>query len=192
MNRKIRFQFIKIIAITFTLAFVQIFTACGANTGTDTSTATTEATSVNAPVEASTETGWEYFESINTIWLTYDEVSERYSSMENIGFADGGLAFRLNGLELYAGFPVLSEEEITGSEACTAMYGTVEELFNIHEWTDIETMEEDMGVNFEPSDEYGMYTQMHSSSGDYHVIIMTEDSSFAPDTSVTICRVSYE
>ena len=49
--------------------------------------------------------GWDYFDNYDPIGKTYEEISGQYGSLEEEGVYDGGVTLRVDGADLYFGFP---------------------------------------------------------------------------------------
>lgn len=132
--------------------------------------------------------GWDYFDNYDPIGKTYEEISGQYGSLEEEGVYDGGVTLRVDGADLYFGFPCYSKDEIQAEDTCTSVYGTLKTVFGLSDSYASDELGEILSVTWDQEYE-GMYSGYAKRDSGSYVIRLDVDNInelYGPDTGVAV------
>ena len=132
--------------------------------------------------------GWDYFDTFDPIGETYESISARYGSLEEEGVYDGGVVLKVDGGDLYFGFPRYSQDEIQLADTCTSVYGTLKTVFDLSDSYASDELGEILSVTWEQEYE-GMYSGHAERDGVDYIVRLDVDNInelYGPDTGVAI------
>lgn len=161
----------KKIALMMALLIVFALSGCGAvNNADNSSEKNTKSTTESAATE---DTGWKFFDTISEIGDTYGEVQQRHEDMEYYTMITGGSAFTLpkEKYDVIFGAPY---DCLDDSTPCTAMMGSMKEIFNYSEIISKEVFEDSVGVSLEESEfdeEITLYGDKMVENGSYSISV---------------------
>lgn len=177
----------KKIALMMALLIVFALSGCGAvNNADNSSEKNTKSTTESAATE---DTGWKFFDTISEIGDTYGEVQQRHEDMEYYTMITGGSAFTLpkEKYDVIFGAPYDCLEDST---PCTAMMGSVKEIFNFSDPLSEEEFEDVIGVTMEDSEDsegMSLYGDKMVENGSYSISILNRDNGeIDPDDAIII------
>ena len=187
-----RIDLLKTAALLLIMTISVCFSSCGGSPAQDESDAepAEEIVEENAvPDEEEAADPWDYFAEVSCLGQTYDSIISEHTLIEG-GNADGGVFFTEDGTHTSYGFPALTADDMTGSEICTAMYGTLGDFLDIDREMDLEEINELLSVDLEPFEgESGVLysTKLyHGTAYNIALYIGEEGTSIGPDTGVRI------
>lgn len=138
------------------------------------------------------QTQWNYFEKISRLGDDYKDISNDYGPLSDENVINGGVYLKgSNGL-FYA-FPKYTKSDITDTDPCTAMAGTVKDLLGYKNSVTVSVFIEDLGLTSETEFEGNLTFKKTSSSGYYYVSILSTDiinnsDLLTPDTWVSVVQ----
>lgn len=88
---------------------------------------------------------WGYFENINLMGLTFDELERRYGTLEHSGDGDGGIMYNISGMTNHVVFSIddtydSSADTLFHDAQCVAMSGFASDMYGISEPIDIDQL----------------------------------------------------
>ena len=143
-------------------------------------------------VEEPPAIGWDYFETFNPVGDTFESISSQHDSLEEEGVYDGGVTLRVDGGDLYFGFPCYSKDEIGAEDTCTSVYGTLKTVFGLTDSYASDELEEILSLTWDKEFE-GMYSgYAERESGRYTVRLDVDNINelYGPETGVAVFAYS--
>lgn len=132
--------------------------------------------------------GWDYFDALNPIGNTYETISSQHESLEEEGMYDGGVTLKVNGDDLYFGFPCYSKDEIQPEDTCTSVYGTLKTVFGLTDSYASDELGKILSVTWHEEYE-GMYSAYAKRESGNYVIRLDIDNInelYGPETGVAV------